>query len=249
MFTGAAIIGKLVELVASKLLGRTFDLSVDKRRRVCKAFTAFYFSVERLEELVEEVREGIGLSLETNDPNRAVSAVLGTAESLESLSRRFYDEGQDLYWALSIFDPALAEAVSDLCMSKFSFLHLIAGSISVGDQWPASPTTPIRFLEPSPDVLSLDVDAYYQWLRNNRSKPFEEREMLEWPTAALRGQLERLFKERQISLNDVGGWRDLLKILVEHSEHLSRARELLRTFLATNFKIDEILYVGKALRN
>jgi hypothetical protein len=168
--------------------------------------------------------------------------------SLDALSQRFYDEGEELYWALTIFDPALAKAVNDLVMSKFSFLHFIEKSISVGDQWPAKPGQPITFLEPSPEVLSLDVEAYHTWLRENDEKPFEERSSLNWPTDALQGRLDSLFKERKIALMDAGGWRDLLRILVVHLEHLSRARELLRTFLATNFKIDEVLYVGKSLR-
>lgn len=248
MFTGAAIIGKLVELIASKLLGRAIDLTGDKRRRVCRAMTALYFSVERLEELVEEVIRGIERSLETRDPNWAVSTVLNASPSLEALSQRFYDEGEELYWVLTIFDPALAKAVSDLFMSKFSFLHFIEESISVGQQWPADATVPIKFLEPSPEVLSLDVEAYYTWLLENHEKPFEERSPLDWPTEALQGRLDRLFKERQIALADAGGWADLMKILVVHLEHLSRARELLHAFLAANFKIDEVLYVGKSLR-
>jgi hypothetical protein len=248
MFTGAAIIGKLVELIASKLLGRAIDLTRDERRRVCRGMTALYFSVERLEELVEEVIRGIERSLETSDPNSAVGTVLRVSPSLDALSQRFYDEGEELYWALTIFDPALAKAVSDLFMSKFSFLHFIQESVSVGEQWPAKPGQQITFLEPSPEVLSLDVEAYYTWLRENDEKPFEERSTLNWPTEALQGRLDRLFKERQIALVDADGWRDLLGILVVHLEHLSRARELLRTFLAANFKIDEVLYVGKSLR-
>ena len=248
MFTGAAIIGKLVELIASKLLGRAIDLTDDKRRRVCRAITALYFSVERLEELVEEVIRGIERSLETADPDSAVGTVLRVSPSLDALSQRFCDEGEELYWALTIFDPALATAVGDLFMSKFSFLHFIEESISVGEQWPAKPGQPITFLEPSPEVLLLDVEAYYTWLRENHEKPFEERSPLNWPTEALQGRLDRLFQERQIALTDAGGWADLLKILVVHLQHLTRARELLRKFLAANFKIEEVLYVGKSLR-
>lgn len=51
MLTGQGLIGKLVLLVAEKLIGHKLALALDEKKRTCRAFVELYHCLDRLEEI------------------------------------------------------------------------------------------------------------------------------------------------------------------------------------------------------
>lgn len=245
MITGIGIIGKFVELIGSKLLGRTIDLSFDRRQRVCRALTELYFCVERLGELADDVVRAIARSAEINNPEWTVSVILNTAPSMDSVTQRLYDLGDELYWVLNIFDKHLATAVDDLYLSKFSLLNFLRRSIKVPQHSPEHSSKSVCFFKPSDEVLSLDFESYYQWMRENHAKLEEKYCSVICPAEKFFGDLGKLFIEERINVTDMTSWENLSKIIQNHAVVLENARELLRKFLASNFRVDEVLYSKK----
>lgn len=246
MLTGQGLIGKLIEVVATKLVGRKIELSLDDRRRVCRAFTELYFCVERLEEITTLFLTEIDLA--TLDGNAFViaSEFYNQSHSIESVSQRFFEIGSELEWAIELYDPALAETVDQLYRFKYSFLFFISNSVEIREK-DGVRNKAISYKEPSTRILRIDMDSYYDWVQQNRYKKID-RETVEWPVRMLRfSEFEEEFPDVVFDIEDIEAAKHFLEVLKAHAVVLSEAREKLRKFLIANFKIEEILYVSKGL--
>src|SRR5688500_14602897 len=113
MLTGLGLVGKLVEFLATKLIGRKIDLSLDDRRRACRAFTELYHCVDRLEEITSIFLNELEL-LQGGSAYDIINEYHNQSHSIESVSRRFLEIKAELGWALEVFDPTLAAALEQL---------------------------------------------------------------------------------------------------------------------------------------
>lgn len=253
MLTGQGLIGKLVEFLATKLLGRKIDLALDDRKRACRAFTEFYYCIDRLEEITSTFLNEIDIALKgTNDPTVGGSAYWVINEfhnqsgAIETVSRRFLAIGSELGWAVEIFDPTLATAVDQLYRFKYSFLYFISNSIEIKDK-DGKKFQLLEYKEPSPKMLKIDMDSYYDWVKQNEGEKID-RDAVEWPINFLWfSEFEEGFTDVVFGVDDLEAARQFRDVIKTHAEALSEARKKLREFLIANFKLEEVLYVSKGM--
>jgi hypothetical protein len=253
MLTGIGLIGKLVEFLATKLIGRKIDLALDDRKRACRAFTELYYCVDRLEEITSKFLTEIDLCLDAADDSSAdgkaywvINEFHNRSYSLEAVSRRFSEIGSEVGWAVEIFDPTLAEAVDQLYCFKYSFLYFISDSIEIKDQ-DGKNFQLLAYKEPSPKILKIDMDSYYDWVKQNQGKKID-RSAAEWPINFLRfSEFEEGFTDAVFGIEDIEAARQFRDVIKTHAGVLSEARKKLREFLTTNFNLEEVLYVSKEL--
>lgn len=253
MLTGIGLIGKLVEFLATKLIGRKIDLALDDRKRACRAFTELYYCIDRLEEITSHFLNEIDLYLN----GEAGSGVEGNAYwiinefhnqsyAIESVSRRFLEIKAELGWAVEIFDPILAAAVDQLYRFKYSFLYFISNSIETKDK-DGKKFQLLEYKKPSSKILTIDMDSYYDWVKQNQGKEVD-RDAVEWPINFLWfSEFEEGFTDVGFGVEDIEAAKQFREVIKSHAHALSEARERLREFLIANFKLDEVLYVSKGL--
>jgi hypothetical protein len=253
MFTGQGLIGKLVELLATKLIGRKVDLALDDRRRACRAFTELYYCVERLEEITSIFLDEVDLIIEgmadvpaEGSAYYVINEFYNQSHSIEAVSTRFMDIKSELGWAVEIYDPTLAAALDQLLAFKHSLLYFISKSVEIKEK-DGKPLQLLAYKEPSPKILKLDMDSYYEWIKQNRGKKIDSR-AVEWPINLLQFlEYEEGFRDVIFDADDAEAAKHFRDVIKAHADVLSEARTRLREFLITTFKLEEVLYVSKGL--
>lgn len=245
MLTGLGLIGKLVELLATKLIGRKIDLTLDDRRRACRAFTELYYCVDRLEEITSIFLNELDV-LQGGSAYDIINEYHNQSYSIESVSRRFLELKAELGWTLDIFDPTLAAAVEQLYRFKYSFLYFISNSIELKAQ-DGKGLQLLAYKDPSSKILKIDMESYYEWVKQHQGKKID-RDAVEWPVNLLWfSEFEEGFTDVVFGVDDLEAAMHFRDVVRTHSEVLADARERLREFLIANFKLEEVLYVSKGL--
>jgi hypothetical protein len=104
----------------------------------------------------------------------------------------------------------------------------------------------LKYPEPSPKVLRIDMESYYQWVKENRDKEIVDSERLEWPINMLAySAFGEGFREVVIETTDIEAAKKFRQVLAEHARVLTSAREKLRDFIIKNFGVEDVLYVSK----
>lgn len=248
MLSGQGIVGKLVELLLSKIAGKKLDLLLDDRRRVCRTFAEFYFCLARLEDISTSLLTPLRDAVSSRDPSPFVREFATVAPSLDALSQRFLDVGEQLEWVVELYDETLSRALSHLYYHKFSLLVLLSHSIEL-KRAAGGGTTELTYLCPSSDLLSIDMDKYYEWVKENSDRDYVEPSEIDWPVRLLETiGYDDAFTRTNLCLNDHSELKKFAIVLETHSRILSQAKEKLRLFLVTNFKIDEVFAVASHLQ-
>lgn len=245
MLTGQGLIGKLVELLASKLLSRGIDLALDDRKRACRSLVELYFCIDGLEDItarfIEELR---GVEDQTSGW-RVINGVALYGRTLDSLSQRFLNAGTELYQTLAIIDPPLADALEPLYGFKYSFLLFMSDSIQVKDK-DGERNRILCYRKPTERILAIDASSYYEWVKDHPLRTLSRDVPLEWPNNMLVGfDFREDFPSVEIEVSDPQAVAQFRSVLEQHGEALGVARGKLRELLSKNFKVEEILYVSK----
>jgi len=245
MLPGQGLIGKLVLLIAEKLISREVTLAFDEKKRACRAFVELYHCLDRLEELNAGFIKMLEYGIEHG------SLLIGDLQllmpSVDAVSQRFFDIGGELCYALELLDPTLSEAVSQIYAGKGSFLLLVSHAIRYDDS--AKDVQLVEYPEPSPKILNIDMSSYYEWVKTSGEEWDYEKEKMEWPQNLLRyGEIDVAFHKSQVVLTNGKSLSDLRTVLCDHGVVLSRAREKLREFIAAKFALEDILYVSKGMK-
>lgn len=240
MLSGQGIVGKLVELLLSKIAGKKLDLLLDDRRRVCRTFAEFYFCLARLEDISTLLLTPLRDAVSSHDPSPFVIKLATVAPSLDALSQQFLDVGERLEWVVKLYDETLSRALHHLYYHKFSLLMLLSHSVEL-KIYPGGETTKLTYLCPSPGLLSIDMDKYYEWVKENSDRDYVEPSEIDWPIRLLETiGYNDAFARTNFHLNDHSELERFATVLETHSLILSQAKEKLRLFLVANFKIDEV---------
>lgn len=245
MLTGLGLIGKLIEFLATKLIGRKIDLSLDDRRRACRAFAELYYCVDRLEEITSIFLNELEF-LHSDSAYDIINEYHNQSYSIDSVSRRFLELEAELRWTLDVFDPTLAAAVDQLYRFKYSFLYFISNSIEL-KAGEGKGLQGLTYKDPSPRILKIDMESYYEWVKQHQGKEID-RAAVEWPLNFLWfSEFEEEFTDVSFGVNDLEAAMHFRDVVKAHSKVLAEAREKLREFLIANFKLEEVLYVSKGL--
>lgn len=247
MLTGQGLIGKLVYFLASKLIGKQLDLALNDKKRACRAFVELYYCVERLEDITGHFIEALDEVQHSEDTWILVNQFALHGPSLDAVSRRFIDIGTELNRAVQLYNEDLADAVDQLYRFKYSFLLFMADSLEIMDK-DGERNRLLKYIEPSPRVLHIDMEGYYQWIKESRDKHLTDQVTLDWPQNMLTySAFGEHFRENIIEIADVEAVKHFLRVLKDHGAVLTVAREKLRKFIVENFSIEDVLYVSKSL--
>lgn len=241
MITGQGLIGSLALFIAEKLLSHKLAISLDIRKRACRAFVELYFSMDRLEELNSEVLELLSSGIKSD------GILIGDIEllipKLNTVSQRFLECRGELATVIELIDPKLARAVTQIYSAKGSFLSLLSNSIEIKN------SVELEYYAPDSRILEIDMSLYDEWLDKYSEFSRESMENLEWPQSLLCfGDFEEGFHPARLKLNDTVSLEKLQGILVEHGALLSAAHEKMRVFIGAKFPVEDILYVSKGMQ-
>jgi len=245
MITGEGFIGKLIYFLVTKLAGKKMDLLLDDRKRTCRAFTELYFCLERLEDITDKFIIQLDSSIQTGNAIGLINEVLVQEHAIETVSNRFFSIGAELERAIDLFDPVLSRSVSQIFGLKFSFLFFISKSIELKNE---SLNNILEYKNPSPKVLDINLDSYYEWLQNHPNNTDMIAKEIDWPVNFIKySDFDSLYDYKVIRIHDIQELIKLRDIIDLHFQELTKARERLREFIISQFKIDEVLYVSKGL--
>jgi hypothetical protein len=245
LLTGQGLIGKLALFIAEKLINHKLAISLDEKKRVCRAFVEFYHCLDRLEEVNSRAVGVLNFGVEHG------GILIGDLELLmpavNALSQRFLETRGELHHAIELIDPALANAVTQIYDAKGSFLLMLSDSVL----YKAGPrdTASIKYFAPDPRILEIDMVSYANWVEHFSATTAYAKNNLEWPQTLLwSGEFEEGFHPAELLLTDRTSLGQLRTILVGHGTVLSSAREKIREFISSKFSVEDILYVSKGMQ-
>jgi hypothetical protein len=240
MVPGGGLLGKLVEFAVERIAGKNIDLLLDDKKKACRAFVELHSCIERLDEITGDFIESIELEAGT-DHFVIITRLRLLSNSIELLSNRFFELGNELGEAIKLYDSDLARAVGHLYFSKFSILLLASEGIKTEE---SANEALIEYVRPSSRILTIDMDAYFRKFQELKDQISAED--LEWPTGMLIGvDFEGTFEEVTIKVSDFDSRREFAAILRNHRHILSTARMKLREFIKSNFDVSDIVYVSR----
>lgn len=245
MLTGQGLIGKLIELLATTLLKRQIDITLDDRKHACRSLVELYFCLDGLERATHLVIEELRPRNDSLEGWVVVNAFALHGQTLDSLSQRFFDIGPELHRALKIIDPVLADALHQLYAFKYSLLSFLSTSVEFKN-FDGERNRLLVYKQPDDRILTIDMDAYYEWLAMNPLNSISWEQNLEWPRNLLaRFEYEEAFHTVEVDTANSTALLEFRDLLVKHSAALTAARAALRELISKNFKLEEVLYVSR----
>lgn len=244
MLTGQGLLGKLVMFVAEKLVGHKLALSLDERKRACRAFAELYYCLDRLEEINSRWIELLSLGMA--DGGLLIGDLQCLVPSTSTVSGRLLEIRGELHFAIELLDPALARTVRQLYAAKGGLLSLLALGLDVESCHHSAKS--VTYLSPNPKILRLDMVEFDNWVKQHASSAGYQSNQLEWPQNLLWfGEIEQGFADATLELANPESLSRLRNVLVEHGQVLAAAREKLREFVVARFSVEDVLYVSRDL--
>jgi hypothetical protein len=251
MITGAAFIGKLIEFLATKLLGKRLDLALDDKKRACRAFIDLYESISKLELITGTIVSKLELIVQ-NKKDRIYSRWLEElSPQVDATSVDVLRSIDSLGPVVSLFDPDLAALFSRLVEGKKGMFFYVP-SVSVRSfrfeiKWKES-TPParsksleaIKYTKLSREVTLDDLEGAYAGIKKLAGIP-----KVKWPRDVLSALIQDNLTEDYINPTDKTKIKELYDALRTHREVLIQAREKLGEFVKNRFSIEDLLYVMK----
>jgi len=252
MITGASFIGKLIEFLATKLLGKRVDLALDDKKRACRAFLNLYESISKLELITRTIVSKLE-PVAQNNKERIYSRWLEElSPQVDSTSIALLQSIDNLGPVVSLFDPDLAALFSRLVEGKKGIFFYVSSVSSVREfrfeiRWKeSSPPAKsksleaIRYTKLSKEITLDDLEGAYAGIKKLAGIP-----KVEWPRDVLSALIQDKLIEDYLSPTDKTKIKELYDALRTHLEILMQAREKLGEFIKNRFSIEDLLYVMK----
>jgi hypothetical protein len=252
MITGAGFIGKLIEFLVIKLLGKRVDLAIDERKRACRAFLNLYESLSKLELIIGTIVSKLE-PVAQNNRERLYSRWLDAlSPQIDSTSIDLLRSIDSLGPIVSLFDPDLAAFFSRLVEGKKGIFFYVSSASSVREfrfeiKWrESSPPAKsksleaIRYTTLSKEVTLGDLEGTYAGIKKLAGIP-----KVEWPRDVLSTLIQDRLVDDYLTPTDQTKIKELYDALRTHLDVLAQAREKLGEFIKIRFSIEDLLYVMK----
>jgi len=240
VITWAGFIGKLLELMATKLLGKKVDLFLDDKKKAGSYFVRLYVAVSELEKALSVLLDGIEDLLDGKEEALPSYWLQDLSSKIDVASKQFLESVDDLSTILEIYDPVLSRTVSHLGHHKFSFLYAASEAFRIEEDEKHNVTL-IKYERPNDELMRIDFEKAYEWDKANFNvHTFDE---IEWPNNILMGYFGDEVVEGQFKPDDRVKIKEFYDVMKAHLSILSGAREELRKFIESNFSIEDVLHV------
>lgn len=248
MVTWLGFIGKMIEFMATKLMGKRIDLSLDQKRKAGRTFVRLHHILLELEEATKDLIQNIDKPM--IDGLAREAWLFNLDSDVSRLSNEFLNLTDKLHEVLNIFDPNLSLALSELRYYKFALLVAASHSFKRTSDDEDS-VAMIEYQYPDDKMLDISFEEHYRWILSNPDyfkKTYYDDSELEWPQNVLLGSAGAydLIEEDSVKRGTIEEQREdierLRRILKLHAEVISQANKRLREFIAVNFSIADVLY-------
>lgn len=242
-----AVIGKMVGFMSSKLAGKWVDLTLDQKKRACKAFVKLYFAMENLEEITSELLKHLEEIQEGAEIHVSGASLFYISDMVHTNTQVFLDSVRDLGNVIELFDPVLSAELVQLSDYKASFLMSASETFNV-DMDESNGSISIRYEKPVEKFLTIDFSDVYEWLKK-RENLYDVRDVFEWPQEFVvryfieEGDIE----SRTIRIDNKDDVMKFYDVLKQHTAILADGTERLRALIIGKFSPEDILYVNKRL--
>lgn len=243
-----AVIGKMVGFMSEKLASKWIDLTLDQKKRACKAFVKLYFAMENLEEITGELLKQLEEIQKGTEVRVSGGSLFYISDLVKTNTEVFLDSVRDLGAVLELFDPVLSAELVQLSTYKASFLMTASEGFNV-DMDESNGAVSIRYEKPVDKFLTIDFSETYEWLKK-RDRLYDVRDVFEWPQQFIvryfieEGDVE----SRTIRIDNKSDVMTFCDALKQHSAVLADGTERLRSLIIDKFSPEDILYVNKRLQ-
>jgi hypothetical protein len=225
MVTLSSLIGKVLELMATKLLGKLIDLPLDRRRQSAKVFFALYQSTTELSGLLQRIILIFEDASKRKKPIILSKELVPLLEEVIAQSRRFSSAMAKTINVLDIVDPRLASLLvvsrnaKEVMLSSLgkalesSHLELVFSGLH--------PFTQICFTISSADLSQLNLNAAYVELDSASRSVDQSR--AQQARLTLERDLKSLLKEDRIGPHDFDRIGILGKLWITRPIHATMA--------------------------
>ena len=260
MLTLMGLIGKIVDFILSKIVGRQIDLALDEKRRAAKAFVRFHESLDRLTNVLDRFLGYTQSFLEGRNFHLRYSSIGGVFESAKSASKEFLESLEQLDPVLSLYDPALSVMLGKagrlkgpLVNNVYAFFSDSIGENKYSDAKPAFSYEKVEeyfcSLEvsmPNDQAVEQDWELWYKLVQQGiQESRLGNRWAIEGSMTAFADFMRDNLETIRIEPTDVAKLSRLHSMLKEHRQLLSDSAEGLRKFIENNFSISDVLSVTR----
>lgn len=237
MITGEGLLGKIIIAIVGKAASKLAGLTVGNRRPVAKALTKLYFATVQLDEITDHFLEICERFSKGQNPSQALHiAIKSQAQTIDAASNTFSELSDELYDALEILDPILANTLSFLKTGKENFLWFLSITFDVSSE---GSELKARIGIPNARILSVDFQDVY----NTCAGKHESGEKYYWPEGVF--DYFNDFEILDITFVEPEAAAELISMLFHQNELLKQARESLRILLRDNLTLEEVFFAGK----
>lgn len=248
MFPWSAFIGKLIELLLSKVVGKQLEFALDDRKRAAKAFLLFYEATVQIEILGKAFLTNAEPFLRGEQPRlyRAVFADL--ARDADRESTEFLASLKQLHSIIDLYDSDLARLLLGAGHMKG---RLITSSFTDAMQFGFSPTKAsvfaLRYTAPSNALLNCDLHDILDSTRHAEEYLTMNNGVASghWPKDLLFEMVTANTEFGVIEADRVDQLKMLFDLLQASLPSLTQAKDGLRKFMQDRFTFDDLLYATK----
>jgi hypothetical protein len=273
MFTWMGLIAKFIEFVVNKLSSKTIDfgldqISLDKKSQAAKAFYDLYKSLSPLEEVVGKAIRNVDIFFTNHKLQQFIRQMISLAPEVQNASDSFTKSLMKVYSCLEFYDNKLYSMFGYIVTSKGMFLlmpilvlnynlfHIKSKTQKRLDEILNSDNREllsaikskieqrknfdgIIYTTLGEKMLSLNFDDLYRNAELITSGEIPESKF-EIANLLKNDVIEHIFRE-----GDPEKAQEFVYYLKMHHKNINDAREALRTFIASNFSIEDLLRITR----
>ena len=251
-------IAKVVEFIATKIIGKQVDLLADDKRKACKIFFRLYEHLSILESISEDVLVILRPVAKEGKTLVYYHFWKGMSEKVAHSSNEFLDIIKELGLILRLYDSSLGLLLGRISHFKFMVRFMVSDAFNPEYMKfkikynEAGCIDDVSWSQPIGDISLKEFDEKYkdiQEYRSNNKTGFNFIELTneeqKWPNDALIIILRNQFQEESLRPIDVQQIQVLYDMVSEHIVSLKAARESLGNLIKSQFKIEDLLAVSK----
>jgi len=261
MFSWAGFIGKLVELILSKIMVKHIDLELDERKKAAKVFLKFYDSLVQIENTANYFVIEASTESFQGKSRLHIAPFTVIAKKADEASKSFISSFSELKDVIQIYDPYLALVLTGISEYKqqilvSSFTKKMSFDVLPNPDYVFS----IKSSIPSEELMNNSLEHNYDCVKkladkihNNTLKKipssiqYEVREsgllINSWTEDFLLTLVDENLIDCYISANRIDEFDEFYTNIEKYLPILRHAREQFGSFLRENFTIEDLLYV------
>jgi hypothetical protein len=243
MLTWTGFIANLLNFAATKLLGRTIDVALDKKSRAAKAFYSLYRSLDEVQGIIRSVIAVLDAASNSKKPIIFSQDIIKLAPKIKKVSEDFIKCLDPAISAIQIYDPKLSYLLSAVYSAKVGYvlsLSMILEQLNaefVIDFKAARNLEQIRYNSPRKTLSHSELEALYQSVEMGNTP------ILGGNAPILMAEIGDSVIRNVVLPRDFDKLAELKEELSRHLAILSEAQGTLRLFISRTFTIDDLLFL------